>query len=157
MTINIFQIIYKGELQIKEDYFIELTSTQKYGKEKDTVNLQTMGNFVQMGDKKYIVYKEYIGKTQDNFVVNTLKIIGKNCAVLIKNNLKQTRMIFEKNRRHYCPYHTDLGTITFGVFTDLIDFKEKASGGSVHLRYSLDMNAALVSENELNIEFKKVK
>ncbi len=117
-----------------------------------------MGNFIQKGSKKYIVYKEYTGEILNDCVVNTLKIEGNDdCAVLIKNNSKQTRMIFEKNRRHYCPYSTDLGAITFGVFTNDISFSGNEASGNLNLRYTLDMNSSLISSNELNIKFRKVK
>lgn len=110
-----------------------------------------------MGDKKYIVYKEYIGETLGNFIVNTLKIKNDNCVELIKNNVKQTRMIFEKNRRNNCLYNTDFGTLAFGVFTSNIDFKGDELGGNLKLKYTLDMNSSLISANELNIEFKKIE
>ncbi len=110
-----------------------------------------------MGDKKYIVYKEYIGETPSDFVVNTLKITKDNCVELIKNNIKQTRMIFEKNRRNNCLYHTDFGALTFGVFTSDIDFSGDELGGKLKLKYTLDMNSSLISANELNVEFKKIE
>ncbi len=115
-----------------------------------------MGNFVKIKNKKYITYKVYDNEKPDRFTVNTLKIVGNDFATLIKNNVKQTRMIFEKNRRHYCPYYTDFGVVTMGVFTSVIDFKENPLGGSLRLKYSLDMNSSLMSVNEINIEFKKL-
>lgn len=110
-----------------------------------------------MGDKKYIVYKEYMGSTPDDYIVNTLKIAGDSCAELIKNNIKQTRMIFEKNRRNHCLYHTEFGTMTFGVFTSEIEFGGDEKGGNLKLKYTLDMNSTLISKNELDIKFKRIE
>ena len=119
--------------------------------------MQTRGDFVKVEDKKYIVYKVYDNENPNKFTINTLKISGSDFATLIKNNVKQTRMVFEKNKRHHCPYCTEFGVITLGVFTSIVDFSEDDFGGSLHLKYSLDMNSSLLSVNELNIKFRKVK
>lgn len=111
---------------------------------------------MQINDKKYIIYKEYSDVYPQKYTVNTLKLVGFNLASLIKNNSKQTRMIFEKNKRHYCPYYTEFGTLTFGVFTNNINFSGSDIGGKLFLSYTLDMNSALISENELQLSFKKI-
>ena len=38
-----------------------------------------------------------------------------------------------------------------GVYTDSMDCSFNDAGGNLHLRYTLDMNSALMSENELEI------
>ena len=112
---------------------------------------------MQVGDKKYIIYKEYMGNTKKDFTVNTIKITGENSAGLIKNNAKQTHMIFEKNRRNHCLYHTDFGTMMFGIFASEIEFSGDELGGKLKLKYTLDMNSELISANELDIKFKKIE
>ncbi len=111
---------------------------------------------MEIADRRYIVYKEYNEKFPQKFTVNTLKLVGDNTAILIKNNSKQTRMIFEKGRRHHCPYYTEFGTLIFGVFTSDICFSADEFGGKLELRYTLDVNSSLISKNELNLNFKKI-
>ena len=56
---------------------------------------------MQINDKKYIIYKEYSDVYPQKYTVNTLKLVGFDLATLTKNNSKQTRMIFEKNKRPF--------------------------------------------------------
>ncbi len=121
------------------------------------MDLKTTGNFTQIENKKYIIYKEYSDKSPEEYTINTLKLVDSEVATLIKNNSQQTRMIFEKNKRHYCPYYTEFGTLTFGIFTNNIHFNGDELSGKLFLSYTLDMNSSLISECELNLNFKKIK
>ena len=66
-----------------------------------------------------------------------------------------TRLILEKGKRHLCQYDTGYGTLMVGVFTSSFDSTLDASGGSLQVRYTLDINSALSSNNEILITVKE--
>ena len=63
-------------------------------------------------------------------------------------------MTVEKGRKHHCLYGTPFGDFMMGI--NAFDVKNNLSpnGGSLYLKYSIDINSDFVSENELNLTVK---
>ncbi len=137
--------------KIKEDYIVNITSKHIVEDDEDELNLITFGTFKEKGNKKYIVYKEYDENFPDKFKICIIKIDNENMVTLIKNDIAQTRLILEKGKRHYSPYYTDVGSMTLGVFTNYVDFKNYEDKVILSLKYSLEFNSSLMSINEIKI------
>lgn len=137
--------------KIKEDYIVNITSKHIVEDDEDELNLVTFGTFKEKGNKKYIVYKEYDENFPDKFKICIVKIDNENMVTLIKNDIAQTRLILEKGKRHYSPYYTDVGSMTLGVFTNYVDFKNYEDKVILSLKYSLEFNSRLMSTNEIKI------
>ncbi len=109
-----------------------------------------------MRGKKYITYKEYDNEIPEKYKLCTLKIENDNCITLIKNYEDQTtKLILEKGKRHYCPYYTEFGMLTVGIFTNEIDFRSEEPDGELYLKYSMDINSSFVGINEVKVKFRK--
>ena len=63
----------------------------------------------------------------------------------------ESQLIVEKGRRHQCNYETGYGSMTIGVSGDEIRSTLTDEGGNIFFRYSLDLNTALTSENQVDI------
>lgn len=137
--------------KIKEDYIVNITSKHIVEDDEDELNLITFGTFKEKGNKKYIVYKEYDENFPDKFKICIIKIDNENMVTLIKNDIAQTRLILEKGKRHYSPYYTDVGSMTLGVFTNYVDFKNYEDKVILSLKYSLEFNSSLMSINKIKI------
>ena len=63
-----------------------------------------------------------------------------------------SQLIIEKGQRHQCVYDTGYGTLTLGISGDQIISSLDDNGGHLQVRYTLDINASMASENELLIQ-----
>ncbi len=66
-----------------------------------------------------------------------------------------TRLILEKGKRHLCQYDTGYGSLMVGVFTSSFESTLNEQGGSLRVRYTLDINSSLSSNNEISIIVKE--
>lgn len=118
----------------------------------DESELFTRGEFRFHKGSYYIDYDEseatgYAGshvqlKIDDNVV--TMTRTGKNL----------TALVFENGVRHYCHYGTDFGSCMVGISTSLLRQNLSSDGGEINLKYSIDVNAGLMTENEITIKVK---
>lgn len=118
----------------------------------DESELFTRGEFRFHKGSYYIDYDEseatgYEGshaqlKVDDNIL--TMTRTGKNF----------TGLIFENGVRHYCHYGTEFGSCMVGITTSVFRQNLTSDGGEINLKYSVDVNAGLMSENEITIRVK---
>lgn len=82
--------------------------------------------------------------------------VGKNGIMLERNGDISTRMTIESGKRHNCRYNTMHGDIMLGVYGKdfTSDFSDK--GGKLSMKYTLDLNSGLLSENKIEITVKTV-
>ena len=64
-------------------------------------------------------------------------------------------LIIEKGQRHQCFYDTGYGTMMLGISGDDITSCLNDSGGHLQVRYTLDVNASMASENELQVDVEE--
>lgn len=118
----------------------------------DESELYTRGEFRFHKGSYYIDYDEseatgYEGshaqlKVDDNIL--TMTRTGKNF----------TGLVFENGVRHYCYYGTEFGNCMVGITTSVFRQNLTSDGGEINLKYSVDVNAGLMSENEITIRVK---
>lgn len=139
---------------MQENYMISIVGKQQADGETGEIRLETLGSYVQKGDRWYIVYKEYDEDNPNRYQTSILKVEKNNKVTLMRGN-SSTRLILEKGKRHLCQYDTGYGTLMVGVFTSSFDSTLEPSGGRLQVRYTLDINSALSSNNEILITVKE--
>lgn len=139
---------------MQENYMISIVGKQQADGETGEIRLETLGSYVQKGDHWYIVYKEYDEDNPNRYQTSILKVEKNDKVTLMRGN-SSTRLILEKGKRHLCQYDTGYGTLMVGIFTSSFDSTLDASGGSLQVRYTLDINSALSSNNEILITVKE--
>lgn len=65
-----------------------------------------------------------------------------------------SNLVFEDGVRHYCHYGTEFGDCMVGITTQELSHCLNETGGTVHLKYSVDVNSGLMTENEITIKVK---
>lgn len=141
--------------QIKENYLISIVSKQTTEDDEDEIVIKTMGSFTEIGNKKYITYKEYDEENPEKYKLSIIKFEDPGFITLIKNGINQTKLVLEKGKRHYNPYYTDFGMLMVGIFTSKIDFSFVEGLGELSIKYSIDINSSFVSTNEVIVKFQK--
>lgn len=141
---------------LKEDYDIDIVGRQLYqtedGTEPGEITLQTTGTYTERGGTSFIAYKEYDPENPKVTYTSVLKI-EQNKVTMMRTG-SATRLILEKNQRHTCLYDTGYGTLSVGVFTSALDCSLQKAGGSLSIKYTLDINSNLSSSNEIEVKIK---
>ena len=141
---------------MKDNFLINITGIQEIDGEKDKVEIITSGTFLSRDGKFLIKYKEHDPDNPEICFDNTVLVSGSSSVTVIRNFQGESRLLLEKGRRHQCIYSTIAGDLSVGVYTDFISTElDPHTGGKLSLKYSLDFNAGLVSNNELHITITK--
>lgn len=141
---------------MKEDYLIKITGIQEIDGESDKVEIMTAGTLMHRDGKFLIKYTERDNDDPRIAIDNSLLINGNSSVTIIRSLGTESRLLLEKGKRHQCIYTTIAGDLSVGVYTDFIKTTLIPDiGGKLSLKYSLDFNAGLVSNNELHITITK--
>ena len=142
---------------MQENYLISIKGSQNVDGEVGKVELTTLGSYLKRGASRYIVYKEYASDDTPAERTSILKIDGSKSLTLMRRGGDSTRLILENGKRHLCQYDTGYGNLMIGIFTSRLDSDLTDEGGNLNVSYTLDVNSALSSTNELSITVKEAK
>ena len=135
----------------KDDYNISITGRQLYtAEDRGEVTLSTTGTYTQREGARFIAYKEY--DEDDPKLAHTAVLKIEPGKVTMIRQGSSTRLILEEGRRHLCLYDTGFGSMTVGVFTSELRQALDQTGGSLEIKYTLDIDSNLSSRNELLVE-----
>lgn len=145
------------EKSMKENFLISIRGRQQVDGESGEIELTTLGSYMKRGGSRYIVYQDYASEEDRTPRTSILKVEGASRLTLMRKGGDNTRLILENGKRHLCQYDTGFGSMTVGVFTSRLDSKLNDEGGSLNISYTLDIDSALSSLNELFITVKEAK
>ncbi|MEY8311848.1 DUF1934 domain-containing protein [Oscillospiraceae bacterium 42-9] len=135
---------------LREDYVINITGRQFYEEDSGEVTLSTTGTYTVKDKASFIAYKEY--DEDDPRVSHTAVLKVEPGKVTMMRGGSATRLILEEGRRHLCMYDTGFGPLTLGVFTSELSTELGRDGGYMIIKYTLDVDSNLSSQNELRVE-----
>lgn len=143
---------------MEHNYLITVLGIQEVDGEKDSVEVITEGDVVTKNDHTYISYREYNEDDPKIYSTNLIKIEDDKKVTVIRKGEFESRLILEEGKRHQCYYRTPVGNMMIGIYTESVNISLNEKGGKLNLKYYLDFNNDLVSNNELKIKVKeKVK
>ena len=140
----------------KKEVIISIKGIQNAENSDDNIEFITNGQYVFKDGCYYISYKES-QMTGMNGTNTTVKVDGEHCVTITRGGKYKTQLILEKGERHLCPYNTDYGSMMMGVSTGDITSSLKSEGGSIYVKYTLEVNHALLSENSVEISVRENK
>ena len=135
---------------LREDYVINITGRQFYEEDSGEGTLSTTGTYTVKDKASFIAYKEY--DEDDPRVSHTAVLKVEPGKVTMMRGGSATRLILEEGRRHLCMYDTGFGPLTLGVFTSELSTELGRDGGYMVIKYTLDVDSNLSSQNELRVE-----
>jgi uncharacterized beta-barrel protein YwiB (DUF1934 family) len=139
---------------MNKDVSINIKSIQVAEDECDTTELFTCGRFrAKRGGNYTLSYNEsevtgYAGSKI------SLAVTGDNMVVMQRSGTAPSNLIIEKGKKHHCHYGTPFGDFMVGISADEVKCNFDESGGDMYLKYTIDINSTLMSENEMFIDFK---
>ena len=132
---------------------ITIDSTQTVDGESDKTELFTVGTLEPYKNGYRLCYDESAATGFDGSAV-TVKLLPDSVTVTRTGKAVST-LIIERGKKHHCHYGTEFGDFLIGVNTDEIRNDLTENGGDVYLKYTLDINSSLMSENEMRINVKE--
>ena len=117
----------------QENCTVTVRGIQRVEGDEDVVELVTGGRFTCHGGRWLIRYEE------------------KGQVILLRTGAVHSQLMVEEGKRHQCTYDTGCGTIILGVSGSRILSELNEDGGTLEFHYSLDVNTALVSENDVYV------
>ena len=139
----------KGICTVKKDAVIRIVSKQRTENGDNTSEMSVVGTVTYEDDKSII---EYIENNEETGAEDTAITVFNNDTVsIVRNGQFSSEMMVEKNSRHLTFYRTPYGELTMGIYGNQVEWSRDDKGATLKMRYSLDFNNGLISENTMII------
>ena len=141
---------------MKKDVLITIKGIQKVDGEDDVVELTTVGNYYKRKGSYCMTYDESEA-TGFEGEQTTLSVDPLGLVTMSRLGRERSQLVIEPGVRHQCHYETEYGPLVLGVLGTSTKSSLTDEGGELNFKYSLDINTALASENEVHVTVKEVK
>ena len=135
----------------QENCTVTVRGIQRVEGDDDVVELVTGGRFSCHGGRWLIRYEESDATGYGGCHTSLRYDPQKGQVVLLRTGEVHSQLIVEEGKRHQCTYDTGCGTVILGVNGSRIEAELDEQGGTLEFHYSLDVNTALVSENDVYV------
>ena len=140
---------------MNDKYLITIDTIQQTESGHDSFSLSTFGDYCYSEDKAVIRYQDSEA-TGFEGCMTTLDI-SKDAITMNRTGPTHSNLVLEPGKKHICHYMTPYGVLPLGVYAEEISHDLSQSGGTVDLRYSLDLNANFFALNHLKITVREQK
>ena len=139
---------------MKKDVLINIKSIHNSEDDYDVIELFTTGQYYRRGGSFYISYDESESTGYEGSRT-TLKVEPEKMVTLSRTGSANSQLIVERGVRHQCHYDAGYGDLLVGVQGSRIKSSLSENGGSLEIKYSIDINSMYASENEMYIQVKE--
>ena len=140
---------------MKKDAVIRIVSKQRTESGDNTSEMSVVGTVTYEDDKSII---EYIENNEETGAEDTAITVFNNDTVsIVRNGQFSSEMMVEKNSRHLTFYRTPYGELTMGIYGNQVEWSRDDKGATLKMRYYLDFNNGLISENTMIIYIEEKK
>lgn len=127
---------------------ISLKSIQTAEDDRSEIELVTEGILRPVSGGFEIKYEESETTGFENSTT-TITCLGNSFASLTRKGSASSELVLEVGKKHHCYYETPFGSMMVGIFTNAIENDLTEKGGRLVLKYTIDVNSAYVSDNEV--------
>ena len=133
-----------------------LRSIQRDGSESSESVLDTeIQYYLDQNGDRIIAYEESETTGMEGSSM-MLRVSPEDMVSIIRTGTFQTHLVVQKGKKHFCHYETPFGEFAVGVAAKWVRNHLSDEGGSLALRYTVDANSTLLSDNEIRIDIKKM-
>ncbi len=138
---------------MSRDVTIDLRSSQRYPRqEPEEMELTVHGKLYFRGGSVFISYEESAMTGMEN-TRTTLKVEPGRVEI-IRTGKNHSRLCFQEGLRHESPYRTPYGLLQLATVTHHLVTHMGQEGGTLSIRYQVELEGQLASENHLQIEVR---
>ncbi|MGN0592116.1 MAG: DUF1934 domain-containing protein [Ruminococcus sp.] len=134
-----------------EQICLKLRSVLETEDDRSETELMTDGTFEREASMWKITYEDS-DATGFEGAVTTILADGNRLVSIMRSGTANSSLVIETGKKHYCLYGTPFGDITVGIFTHKIENSLSEEGGSLYLKYTIDVNSAYMSDNEIYLD-----
>ena len=138
---------------MKNEFLITINTLQIVEGEKEELEITTTASLEGDSDNYVIKYTEVDQEDKESHT--TIKVEKGRCISVSREGEITTHMTIEKSVRHISHHVTPYGTFSLGVSAAVIDSAIDENGGTLHFRYTTDIEMNVVSEIDFNITLSK--
>ena len=128
---------------------IRVVSKQRTENGDHQGEMSVLGRVTYEEDKSIIEYIENNEETGPE--ETTITVFANDTVSIVRNGQFSSEMMVEKNNRHLTFYRTPYGELTMGIYGNQVEWSRDDKGAVLKMRYSLDFNNGLISENTMII------
>lgn len=132
---------------------ISLRSITEQDGEKEETELFTKAIY-NCKDNKYTFKYEDTSATGFEGSTTTITVNGNDTACITRVGTANSNLTLETGKKHYCHYGTPYGDFQIGIMTHFIR-NNIDDTGELALKYTLDLNSAYLSDNEIIIKIQE--
>ncbi|MGN0606389.1 MAG: DUF1934 domain-containing protein [Oscillospiraceae bacterium] len=136
--------------KLKENAIITIYSSQYEDGEKNESELITEGVYRIKGGLANISYAE-TELTGFEGSETSVTVRRSEYACVERKGTANSTLILETEKKHHCYYSTPYGAMNMGIFTHTIENSLDETGGTLYMKYSVDINSAHISDNEIKL------
>ena len=134
---------------MRANALIRIISKQKTENGDNAGEMSVLGRVTYEDDKSIIEYIENNEETGPE--ETTITVFNNDTVSIVRNGQFSSEMMVEKNNRHLTFYRTPYGELTMGIYGNQVEWSKDEKGAVLKMRYSLDFNNGLISENTMII------
>ena len=129
---------------------VKVKGTQSVDGENAVIELSTEGTLREFEGDYIITYSD--DPTESGTQTKTQHTIQKSGTVILdRRGDLNSRLVITEGERNNCLYAIPQGSMTLGIYGKQVKSNMTASGGTVKMVYSIDMNLQPLSDNEVEI------
>ena len=129
---------------------VKVKGTQGVDGENAVIELSTEGTLREFEGDYIITYSD--DPTESGTQTKTQLTIQKSGTVILdRRGDLNSRLVITEGERNNCLYAIPQGSMTLGIYDKQVKSNMTASGGTVKMVYSIDMNLQPLSDNEVEI------
>ncbi|MBR6502900.1 MAG: DUF1934 domain-containing protein [Clostridia bacterium] len=129
---------------------VKVKGTQGVDGENAVIELSTEGTLREFDGDYIITYSD--DPTESGSDTKTQLTIQKSGTVILdRRGDLNSRLVITEGERNQCLYAIPQGSMTLGIYGKQVTSNMTASGGTLKMVYSIDMNLQPLSDNEVEI------
>ena len=142
---------------MKEQWIMTLTSIQREEHDLSESTLDTEIEYYTNQDGERVIAYEESETTGMEGSNMQLRIAKDGMISIVRTGTFQTHLVVQKGKKHFCHYETPFGEFAVGVSARWVRNELTDEGGKLALRYTVDANSTLLSDNEIRINVRKMQ
>ena len=138
----------------KKKYVFVISSEITTDGEKSNIELTTTGSYSRLNGRWVLLYDEM--SEDKTTVIKTIVKADDKSVMITRNGDVSSKLIMTEGERNMCQYRTQFGDILLGVYCNEVINKLNDNGGTISMSYTLDVNASVLSENNVMFKIREV-
>ena len=139
---------------MENEHIIKITDISRDAQGENAVEITTRGCYYGTPDDYRVEYDEVFG---DGMTGHTVVIVRDRQSVsILRTGSIISELTIEQGKRHNCVYRTPFGDLNLGIYASGVKSRVGPDGGTLQMKYTVDIDGSLTSEKQLLIHISKI-